>query len=843
MADAAASTAAAEPRELSPARAEATTYSSVNAEVLRRSEVELSPFAVSVAATTHSAANEDHLKHWRAQFPIRAVGCRLQNSRGERFKLAAVNWYGASDCNHVVGGLDVQSLELICAGVADMGFTVVRLPFSNEMLRCKAVPQGAINFRLNPSLEGLTPLQVFDRVVEALGNVGVAVILNNHTTVGMWSGGAEENGIWFQHGSAMYTEMQWIIDWLILAKRYLHSPHVIGYDLRNEVRPIGFLGGQPNPSWGRGLCVDWSRAAGNCTRSLVEMPGCNGIIIVERVCWPQNSLDEMLRPRPPWQAWDVPRERIVLSLHMYAWSGPGKWSPKEFAGKAKFVLQFIDYVGNRALYGELSETQLWEQMDKEWGFCLSQDLCPVWLSEFGADRNNPREMMWFERMCRYLAHRDVDFAYWPLNVGQKPGGCGDESYGFLANDWTPHWFDPRLRMLSELLPRPPLQGPAAPTGDDGKAYALKRTLPTLEQLRTRSCGSVPRPSGPRWVRDNRKDVVVAAEPHPWSGVLPGPLLPWPGTTACYVKAAEPKDICPARYKWEAYHSMDVDAGMNSGEARGPLDHLKQVCIEGGHGGFVLYKGVGYMRRAHAEDLEERRSKSTSASVLFVPQEVRLCAVWSVERVSAAHVAPLDEGEVVHIPEAGAVLTEWCQRKCVEESLPGFELWPNKPGRARLFPAAAANQLGSKGSTGAALASASTAQAGHHPKDDDAADDVREVHRLQSTLVRIGLKTFPGYDVFPGCNVAVMKNASFMQCRERCLKDGFGGFVVSEGTAYFRTACSSSLEEHLEKAGTNVTTYILTAEEAIEAKGELLEKLLPKLWRPASLDEEGARTPL
>jgi len=502
-------------------------------------------------------------------------------------------------------------------------------------------------------------------------------------------------------------------------------------------------------------------------------------------------------------------------------------------------------VGNRALYGELSETQLWEQMDKEWGFCLSQDLCPVWLSEFGADRNNPKEMMWFERMCRYLAHRDVDFAYWPLNVGQKPGGGGDESYGFLANDWTPRWCDPRLRMLSELLPRPPVQGPAAPTGDDGKAYALRRSLPTLEQLRARSSGSgsVPRPSGPRWVRDDRKEVVVAAEPYPWAGVLPGPLLPWPGTAVSYAKATAPKDICPARFKWEAFHGVDVDAGMNSGEVRGPLDAVKRECIQGGHGGFVLYKGVGYMRRAHAEDLEERRSQATSASVLFIPQEVRLCALWSVEKLSATSgdVESSAHGEVVHIPEAGVVLTEWCQRKCVEESLAGFELWPHKPGWARLFPTV--------GALGALGAPAGPAQAGHVPND----DSCREVHMLQPTLVRIGLKTFRGYDAFPGCDAAVMKNASFVQCRERCLKDGFGGFVMSEGTAYFRTASAASLEEHLEKSGSQVVTYILTAQEVLESSGtssrsELLEKLVPKLFRPASIDVEAEprppeRTPL
>ena len=40
------------------------------------------------------------------------------------------------------------------------------------------------------------------------------------------------------------------------------------------------------------------------------------------------------------------------------------------------------------MYGEMSPSELWEQMDSEFGKCLDQGLCPIWLSEFGADLDN-----------------------------------------------------------------------------------------------------------------------------------------------------------------------------------------------------------------------------------------------------------------------------------------------------------------------------------------------------------------------------------------------------------------------------------------------------------------------
>ena len=55
----------------------------------------------------------------------------------------------------------------------------VRLPFSNEMLRSRCLPGSIAE---NPELQGLSALQVLDRVVHALGQKRLVVVLNNHTS-------------------------------------------------------------------------------------------------------------------------------------------------------------------------------------------------------------------------------------------------------------------------------------------------------------------------------------------------------------------------------------------------------------------------------------------------------------------------------------------------------------------------------------------------------------------------------------------------------------------------------------------------------------------------------------
>lgn len=390
-------------------------------------------------------------QHWAQQFPLYTRGRHVMDQRGERFRLCGVNWYGASDANHVVGGLDVQRLEVICETVSSLGFNVVRLPFSNEMLRSQ-VPPAAIDFELNPGLRGLSALEVLDEVVQCLGRHRVAVILNNHTTYGEWCGPPSKNSLWFDPGTE-YTPERWLEDWLMLARRYACCPHVVGYDLRNEIRPILFHW----PVWrGRGCRLpgtghDWALAAtAAAVRLLSVCP--RALVVVERIVWPQAGLwDYAACPGPL-----LPelQGHLVLGVHHYAWSGPGRflprWSVPTRMGWADSLLRTAGLV-SPLNYGDMGPEELAKQVRQEWGCVLEADLCPVWVSEFGADAGNADEMQWLKAFTQTLADSDADWAYWPLNVGPKPSCGSDEAYGILAPDWRPKDAgDKRLELLKQI---------------------------------------------------------------------------------------------------------------------------------------------------------------------------------------------------------------------------------------------------------------------------------------------------------------------------------------------------------------------------------------------------------
>ncbi|CAE7595099.1 unnamed protein product [Symbiodinium sp. CCMP2456] len=422
---------------------------------------------------------------WVAQFPLSTKGRSIVNQQGERFRLRSINWYGASDQNHVVGGLNVQSLETICGTVQSLGFTAVRLPFSNEMLR-SSVTSGCIDFGKNPKLKGLTALEVLDEVVHCLARHRVVSILNNHTTHGEWCGGPDRNGLWFDPASSFYTEAQWLEDWAMLASRYRDCGYVVGFDLRNEVRfcpwpfryPIWLGGGSRilRKLLGcLGFC-DWADAARRCAQRLLETSP-DKLLVVERRIWPMRGLrgyDTCLLPEL--------RNRLVLGVHHYSWNGPGRYLPFAHLRRtgwqlfSRSLLRFLRIFSHQN-YGEMSTGELSDVLFEQWGWLLDGDICPVWISEFGTGPAPGFDLDWFQRFVEILGRMEADYAYWPLNVGPKPGCGGDEPYGMISPDWTPKLEgDIRLNLLRlhGLLP--------AAGSEDKKRWDFWQTHLTAEAM-------------------------------------------------------------------------------------------------------------------------------------------------------------------------------------------------------------------------------------------------------------------------------------------------------------------------------------------------------------------------
>mmetsp|Transcript_73718 Transcript_73718/g.172992 ORF Transcript_73718/g.172992 Transcript_73718/m.172992 type:complete len:588 (+) Transcript_73718:98-1861(+) len=245
--------------------------------------------------------------------PLRTKGRFVVGQSGRRVMLACVNWYGASQRQMVNNGLDDQPASLLATRIASFGFNCVRLPFSLEMvLRNVSVPSLKA-LAGNPDWTGLSPMQVFDKTVSALTDIGLLVVLNNHVSSAGWCcSGTDGEGLWY---TTRYSEKDWLEGIGLVARRYRDNPRVVGFDLRNEVRANGIA----LPTWGTGdRQTDWSIAATKGAQEVLRHSP-DLLIVVSGIHFGMRLSEVSTRPIHD----EVPAlwNRTVYTTHFYyGWS-------------------------------------------------------------------------------------------------------------------------------------------------------------------------------------------------------------------------------------------------------------------------------------------------------------------------------------------------------------------------------------------------------------------------------------------------------------------------------------------------------------------------------------------
>lgn len=334
-------------------------------------------------------------------------GNQIVDSEGNAVKIAGVNWFGFESGNAAPHGLWTRSYQDMMDQMKDLGFNTVRLPFSSDMLH--AATASGIDYNLNPDLQGLTPLQIMDRIVEYADEIGMKVILDHHRSSA--GDGTSENGLWYD---SAHSEAQWIADWQMLAERYADEPAVIGADLHNE--PY-------NGTWGDGSATDWAAAAERAGNAIGTV-NANWLIFVEGIgtyegenyWWGGNLMG--VRDRPV--ELDVDN-KLVYSAHDY---GNSVYAQPWFQGSD---------------FGD----DLPQKFEEMWGYIYRENIAPVYIGEFGTRLEDPKDAVWLEALTSYLAgdfdndgtidlpagDEGISWTYWSWNPNSSDTG------GILADDW------------------------------------------------------------------------------------------------------------------------------------------------------------------------------------------------------------------------------------------------------------------------------------------------------------------------------------------------------------------------------------------------------------------------
>jgi chitinase len=369
---------------------------------------------------------------------LSTAGNQIVDSAGRSVQISGVNWFGFEGDNMSANGLWTRGYKEMMQQMVDEGFNTIRLPFSSEMLHATGQALG-IDYSQNPDLQGLTPIQVMDRIVAHAEQIGIKIILDHHRSDA--GAGTSPNGLWYD---ATYTEAAWIADWQMLAERYADNTAVIGADLHNEPH---------NGTWGGGGANDWAAAAeraGNAIGAVNE----NWLIFVEGIAsyqgenywWGGNLMG--VRDRPI--QLDV-ANKLVYSAHDY---------PNSIYEQPWF--QGADFPAN-----------LPAKFDQMWGYIYKEGIAPVYIGEFGTKLTDPKDVAWYEAITAYLAgdfdndgdidleagEQGISWTYWSWNPNSGDTG------GILKDDW-------RTVHENKLAYLEPIQSEMIDSGEGGSsAYA------------------------------------------------------------------------------------------------------------------------------------------------------------------------------------------------------------------------------------------------------------------------------------------------------------------------------------------------------------------------------------
>jgi endoglucanase len=326
--------------------------------------------------------------------PLHAEGSQIVDSRGREVVLAGVNWFGFETGTFAPHGLWARNWESMLDQLVATGFNTIRLPYSNELLRGAAQPDG-IDAGLNPDLANVKGVELLDRIVTGATDRGLMVVLDRHRPS---SDGQSE--LWY---TEKVSEETWIADWVSLAERYRDNPLVVGADLHNEPRG--------RATWGSGeRTTDWRLAAERAGNAILAANP-NWLIFVEGVesqanqgyWWGgnlQGAREHPVRLSDP--------SKLVYSAHDY---GPGVWRQSWFTDPA--------FPANLPA--------LWE---RNWAYLKTSGQAPVLLGEFGGRSvGEDTEGVWQRTLIQYLKDKGISYTYWSWNPNSGDTG------GILQDDW------------------------------------------------------------------------------------------------------------------------------------------------------------------------------------------------------------------------------------------------------------------------------------------------------------------------------------------------------------------------------------------------------------------------
>ena len=328
-------------------------------------------------------------------------GREILDSNNAPVRIAGINWFGFETNNYVVHGLWARDYKAMLDQIKATGYNTIRLPYSDDIFKAGTMPNSINFYQMNTDLQGLTSLQVMDKLISYGGSIGLKFILDRHRP-----DSSGQSALWY---TSTVSEATWISDMQSLATRYAGNSAVIGIDIHNEPH---------DPAcWGCGdATIDWAAAATRAGNAILSVNP-NWLIFVEGIqtyngvsgWWGGNLMGVAAHPITLNVA-----NRLVYSAHDYATS-------------------VSDQTWFHASNFPANMPAIWDQY---WGYIFNQNIAPVWVGEFGTTLGSTIDQQWLKALVTYMRPTSTygaDSFQWTFWCWNPDSG---DTNGILNSDWT-----------------------------------------------------------------------------------------------------------------------------------------------------------------------------------------------------------------------------------------------------------------------------------------------------------------------------------------------------------------------------------------------------------------------
>jgi VCBS repeat-containing protein len=301
-------------------------------------------------------------------------GSQFVNAAGQIVRITAIGWGGGETKNFAPDGLTSVNYQSTMLEMKQAGFNTIRIPWSDALLTASPAA-GTISYTLNPDLQGLTSVQVFQKIVAYAGQLGMKIIFDHHDNEG--SGAQQPNGLWYDVGGASngtdgagnvgtVSQATFQTNWVNFASMWAGNSTVIGFDLANE--PV-------NGTW-LGPSTTSIQTMATQVGNAIQAVDPGALIIVEggySQAAPEGDLS-LAGTNPVTLGIG---NKVVYSVHEY----PQSVNPSIFSGDPA---QYI------------------KQMNADWGYLVTNNTAPVWIGELGSQLATASDQLWAQTLMNYM---------------------------------------------------------------------------------------------------------------------------------------------------------------------------------------------------------------------------------------------------------------------------------------------------------------------------------------------------------------------------------------------------------------------------------------------------------